>query len=95
MAKLRAYYLNGGDMLKLVRYQKKDKPEGEEEKEILSSAQIIHSEKNRHGEVGKYLESITHSVSDQVKKQHIQCPYPGIIKSIHLYKKSGDKSALK
>ena len=68
MAKLRAYYLNGGDMLKLVRYQKKDKPEGEEEKEILSSAQIIHSEKNRHGEVGKYLESITHSVSDQVKK---------------------------
>ena len=55
-------------MLKLVRYQKKEKPEEEEEKEILSSAQIIHSEKNRHGEVGKYLESITHSVSDQVKK---------------------------
>ena len=68
MAELRAYYLNGGDMLSLVRYQKKEKPEEEEEKELLSSAQIIRSEKNRHGEVGKYLESITHSVSDQVKK---------------------------
>ena len=68
MARLRAYYLNGGDMLELVRYQKKEKEEEEEEKELLSSAQIIRSEKNRHGDVGKYLESITHSVSEQVKK---------------------------
>ena len=68
MAELRAYYLNGGDMLSLVRYQKKEKPEEEEEKELLSSAQIIRSEKNRHGEVGKYMESITHSVSEPVKK---------------------------
>ena len=68
MARLRAYYLNGGDMLELVRYQKKEKAEEEEEKELLSSAQIIRSEKNRHGDVGKYLESITHSVSEQVKK---------------------------
>ena len=49
MARLRAYYLNGGDMLELVRYQKKEKGEEEEEKELLSSAQIICSEKNRHG----------------------------------------------
>lgn len=68
MARLRAYYLNDGDMLELVRYQKKEKPEEEEEKELLSSAQMIHSEKNRHGDVGKYLESISHSVSEQVKK---------------------------
>ena len=68
MARLRAYYLNGGDMLELVRYQKKEKPEEEEEKEILSSTQMIRSEKNRHGDVGKYLESISHSVSEQVKK---------------------------
>lgn len=68
MARLRAYYLNGGDMLELVRYQKKEMSEEEEEKELLSSAQIIRSEKNRHREVGKYLESITHSVSEQVKK---------------------------
>ena len=42
MTELRAYYLNGGDMLELVRYQKKEKPEEEEEKDILSSAQVIH-----------------------------------------------------
>ena len=46
----------------------KEITEKDEEKEILSSTQMIHSEKNRHGEVGKYLESISHSVSDQVKK---------------------------
>ena len=51
-----------------VERQKKEMPEEEEEKELLSSAQMIHSEKNRHGDVGKYLESISHSVSEQVKK---------------------------
>ena len=69
MAGLRAYCLNGGDMPELVRYQKKEKAKEEEEKEVLSSAQMIRSEKNRHGEVGKYLESISHSVPEQVKKK--------------------------
>lgn len=69
MAKLRAYELNGGDMLELVRYQKRcmSKAVGAEY-EVLSSTEIIQSEKNRHGELGKYVESISHSISQQNKK---------------------------
>ena len=69
MAKLRAYELNGGDMLELVRYQKRDlKQAAGEEYDVLSSTQMIQSEKNRHGELGKYVESISHSISIQNKK---------------------------
>lgn len=69
MAKLRAYELNGGDMLELVRYQKRDlKKAAGEEYDVLSSTQMIQSEKNRHGELGKYVESISHSISIQNKK---------------------------
>ena len=70
MSELRAYYHNGGDMLALVRYQKKaGTEEKKEEEKILSSTQILRSEKNRHGELGKYLESIHHSMSLQNKKK--------------------------
>lgn len=70
MSELRAYYYNGGDMLELVRYQKNaGAVEPRKEKKILSSTQILRSEKNRHGEVGKYLESISHSLSQQNKKK--------------------------
>ena len=69
MAQLRTYYLNGGDMLELVRYQeKKLQPSAGAEYEILSSSQIMESEKNRHGQLGKYMESITHSMPVQNKK---------------------------
>ena len=69
MSQLRAYYLNGGDMLELVRIQKKEMPKAAgAEYEVLSSSQIITSEKNRHEEVGKYVESISHSLSLQNKK---------------------------
>lgn len=69
MAQLRAYYLNGGDMLELVRYQEKKLPKAAgAEYEVLSSVQVLASEKNRHGELGKYVESITHSMSLQNKK---------------------------
>ena len=64
MAKLRAYYFNGGDMLKLVRYQKKELPKVVgAEYDILSSSQILVSEKNRHGELGKYMDVMSHSMS--------------------------------
>lgn len=64
MAKLRAYELNGGDMLELARYQKRNLPKAVgAEYEVLSSTEIIQSEKNRHGELGKYLDTISHSVS--------------------------------
>ncbi len=69
MAQLRAYYLNSGDMLELVRYQKKEIPKAVgAEYEVLSSTQLLQSEKSRHGELGKYTESINHSMSLQNKK---------------------------
>ena len=64
MAQLRAYYFNGGDMLELVRYQKKELPKAAgDEYDILSSTQILASERNRHGMLGKYMEAIGHSMS--------------------------------
>ena len=69
MSQLRAYYFNGGDMLELVRSQEKKLPKAAgAEYELLSSTQIIASEKNRHGELGKYVDTITHSLSMQNKK---------------------------
>ena len=69
MAQLRAYSENRGEMLELVRYQKKDVPKAVgEEYEVLSSTQILQSERSRHGELGKYTESISHSLSLQSKK---------------------------
>jgi hypothetical protein len=69
MCQLRAYYLNGGDMLELVRYQAKELPKAAgAEKEYLTSTEIIRSEKNRNEEIGKYVESISHTVMPEVKK---------------------------
>ena len=69
MSELRAYYLNGGDMLELVRYQEKEvaMAAGAEE-QILLSSEIIRSERNRHGIIGKYVESINHSVNNEIRK---------------------------
>lgn len=69
MAQLRAYYFNGGDMLELVRHQKRELPKAAgAEYDILSSKQILTSERNRHNELGKYVEAISHSMSLQNKK---------------------------
>ena len=70
MARLRAYYLNGGDMLELVRYQGNvlRKAAGAEET-YLTTRQILDSEKSRHRQVGKYIESISHSLSLEAKKK--------------------------
>ena len=69
MAKLSAYELNGGDMLELLRYQKRNPPKAVgAEYDILSSAEIIQSEKNRQSKLGKYVDSISHSVSLHNKK---------------------------
>lgn len=70
MSQLRAYYLNGGDMLELVRFQKKELPKAAgAEYDVLSSVELIKSERNRHGELGKYVDSITHSLSLQNRKK--------------------------
>lgn len=70
MAQLRAYTLNGGDMLKLVRYQKRELPKAvSAEYEVISAEQVRLSERNRHGELGKYVETITHHISLQNRKK--------------------------
>lgn len=70
MARLRAYELNGGDMLDLVRYQKRELPKAVgAEYAVISSTDMLRSEKNRHGELGKYVDSITHTLSLQSKKK--------------------------
>ena len=69
MAHLRAYYWNGGDMLELVRRQKKEIPEvAGAEKEVLSCESMLRWEKQRHNKLGKYVESISHSISTEGKK---------------------------
>jgi len=70
MAHLRAYYWNGGDMLELVRKQKLciSKAAGAEEKDILSCEELLRAEKNKRYELGKYVESISHSLSAEAKK---------------------------
>ena len=70
MAQMRAYYVNGGDMLELVRYQKRELPKAAgAEYNILSSVDIIRSEKNRHGQLGKYMEILKNTVPLDIKKK--------------------------
>ena len=70
MAQLRAYYYNGRDMLELVRYQKAELSKAAGcEREIILSTQMLKSEKNRHGILGKYVEAMTHNVSLDTKKK--------------------------
>jgi len=41
---------------------------GAEEKDIISCAEMLRAEKNRHYKLGKYFESINHSISADAKK---------------------------
>ena len=70
MARLRDYYWNGGRMIELVREQRKELPKavGAEENDIISSAEMLRAEKNRHKEIGKYFESINRRISEGAKK---------------------------
>ena len=70
MAQMRAYYVNGGDMLELVRHQKKELPIAVgAEYDVLSSLDIIRSEKNRHGQLGKYIETFKNTIPLEIKKK--------------------------
>ena len=78
MCHLRAYYLNGGDMLELVRYQEEEMPKaaGAERDFCFSASQVLSSEKNKHGQLGKYVEAARASLSLQTReklffRQHI------------------------
>ena len=68
MSRLRIYYYNGGNMLKLVRMQKEALPvaAGAEE---LSCGDMLRNEKNQNGVVGKYFDALTHTLPhQQIKK---------------------------
>lgn len=71
MSHLRAYYWNKGNMLYLVRFQKKELPlaSGGEDM-VLSASDIISSEAmdKKKREVGKYAEAMRTSVSVEAKK---------------------------
>ena len=75
MAKLRAYKLNYGDMLELIRFQrteikgKKAVGDGDEELYVgLTLREILQSEKPRHGELGRNYEIYHHDVADSVRQ---------------------------
>ena len=69
MARLRAYYWNGGNMLELVRQQERELPAAAgAENEVLSCESMLQWERRHHNKLGKYIESINHSVSTEVKK---------------------------
>lgn len=70
MSHLRAYYWNGGDMLELVRSQKeKLQVAVGAENEVLSCEEIQKSERARRSELGKYVESISHSIRLQTRQK--------------------------
>lgn len=69
MAHLRAYYWNGGNMLELVRQQEQELPiAAGAESEVLSCESMLQWERRHHNKLGKYIESMSHSVSTEVKK---------------------------
>lgn len=69
VAQLRTYYYNGGDMLKLVKYQRSELPlVSGEERTFFTPTEIMRSEQNRHYELGKYMQSMSASISNGMKK---------------------------
>ena len=70
MVQLRAYERNGGDMLELIRFQDRELPKAAgAEYEVISAKQMLMNEKSRHGELGKYVNAISHSISLDTKKK--------------------------
>lgn len=71
MSKLRAYVKNGGDMLSLLRKQrKKEEVLKEEVEEMLSCSQMIHSERKNKAGNGKWIEAIQAQLSPTIKMQY-------------------------
>lgn len=70
MARLRAYYWNGGDMLELARYQKQVMPKAADAEETAqtSAAEIFRTEKTNNPKWAKYVEAMQVELSPQLKK---------------------------
>lgn len=70
MGRLRAYYYNGGDMLELARFQRQGLKEAVGyEMTYCSVPEVMRSEKNRHYELGKYMDSMRGRISDGIRKK--------------------------
>ena len=70
MARLRVYKRNGGDMLELVRYQKKELPAaaGMEER-ICSADEVLRSERRNRKELGAVADLPMYTIPyPQIKK---------------------------
>ena len=68
MAKLRAYSRNGGDMLKLVRYQKRHVDREVMQDKPLTIKDLVAWENASRRTGGKYADRLQHSVSIQARK---------------------------
>jgi len=67
MAQLRVYWKNGGDMHRLVQYQKEKKIKEKTEEEICFSAtEMLVWEKRHRKANGKYIEALRASISSQI-----------------------------
>ena len=76
MAELRAYYYNGGDMLELVRYQKRDAKKGKEEEEkIYSSNKMWVEERKRQKELGCLADMKTYCIANAQIRKMLNCKY--------------------
>ncbi len=71
MAQLRAYYLNGGDMLELTRYQKEEMPVavGGEYQDYISPRRIIKKSKDADHDLNRYYDRAQAHLSIDVKKK--------------------------
>lgn len=67
MSRLRAYKWNGGDMLALVRYQRRAHVTPVE-KDVLSASEIINSEHNGTPAWGRYVDALQVETSAEIKK---------------------------
>ena len=74
MAELRAYYYNGGDMLELVRYQKRVQKEEKEEK-IYSSNKMWVEERKRQKELGCLADMKTYSIANAQIRKMLNCKH--------------------
>ena len=67
MARLRAYMWNGGDMLELARYQKKEEKEVTPEKPVLTHREAMKDLNMRRSKAAIYEEKMRCSLSEQLK----------------------------
>lgn len=67
LSRIRIYWKNGKDMLKLVRLQKEEvTAEDHEEERYLSASEILVWEKNTSKANGKYIEALRAHISSQI-----------------------------